>query len=137
VTPYRIEGAETIVVALGSVLGTLADTVDELRAEGVPVGVLGLTTFRPFPTAAVAAALAGVERIVVLERAFGVGVGGIVTADLRAAAGETPLWTVVAGLGGRPVTSSSLRRVLTDVEALQPLSFLDLDVERVGQELGS
>jgi len=135
VAPYRLEGAETVVVALGSVLGTLADTVDELRAGGLPVGVLGLTTFRPFPTAAVAAALAGVRRIVVLERAFGAGVGGIVTADLRAATGDTPLWTVVAGLGGRPVTSAALRAMLTDLDGREPLSFLDLDLDLVGREL--
>jgi pyruvate ferredoxin oxidoreductase alpha subunit len=137
VTPYRLYGAETVVVALGSVLGTVQDTVDALRAEGVPVGALGLTTFRPFPTEALRAALAGAKRIVVLERAFGAGVGGIVTADLRAATGDTPLWTVVAGLGGRPVTSASLRALLVDLDGREPLSFLDLDRDRVGQELAS
>ena len=133
--PYRLYGADTVVVAMGSVLGTLADTVDELRASGVPVGALGLTTFRPFPTAALRAALAGAKRIVVLERAFGAGVGGIVTADLRAATGDTPLWTVVAGLGGRPVTSASLRTMLANLDRLEPLSFLDLDVDQIAQEL--
>src|SRR5690606_13698805 len=47
VRPYRCDDAETVVVALGSVLGTIKDTVDELRAEGVRIGVLGVTTFRP------------------------------------------------------------------------------------------
>ena len=49
VRAYRSEDAETIVIALGSVLGTLKDTVDELREDGLRVGVLGLTCFRPFP----------------------------------------------------------------------------------------
>ncbi len=133
--PYRLDGAETVVVALGSVLGTLADTVDELRSEGAPVGVLGIATYRPFPAEALRAALAGAKRIVVLERAFAPGVGGPVTADLRSVTGDTPLWTVVAGLGGRPVTSVALRRVLTDLDALEPLSFLDLDRNRISQEL--
>ncbi len=31
---YRTEDAETIVVALGSVLGTIKDTIDELRERG-------------------------------------------------------------------------------------------------------
>jgi pyruvate ferredoxin oxidoreductase alpha subunit len=53
VRPYRCEDAETIVVALGSVLGTIKDTVDELRDAGMSIGVLGLTSFRPFPLAAV------------------------------------------------------------------------------------
>ena len=77
---YRCDGAETVVVALGSVLGTLKDAVDELREAGIAVGVVGLTSFRPFPVAAVRDALAGAARVIVLERAFSVGAGGIVTA---------------------------------------------------------
>src|SRR5690349_20058132 len=45
---YRTEGAETVVVALGSVLGTIEDVVDELRDEGVPIGALGIKCFRPW-----------------------------------------------------------------------------------------
>src|ERR1019366_2184857 len=46
------EEAETIVVALGSVLGTIEDAVDELRERGVKVGAVGIKAFRPFPLAA-------------------------------------------------------------------------------------
>lgn len=130
VSPYRLAGAETVVVALGSVLGTLQDTVDEFRDSGRKLGALGLTAFRPFPTAALRQALSGATRVVVLERAFTPGVGGIVSADLRAATADLDLssHTVVAGLGGRAVTRDSLRRVLTDAheDKLPPLAFLDL-----------
>ena len=54
---YHTHDAETIVVALGSVLGTIKDTVDELREEGVKIGAVGITSFRPFPLDAVRAAL--------------------------------------------------------------------------------
>jgi len=37
---YRLEGADTVVVALGSVVGTLKDVVDELREKGKKIGVL-------------------------------------------------------------------------------------------------
>lgn len=137
VSPYRCADAETVVVALGSVLGTLKDTVDDLRAEGVSVGVLGLTTFRPFPTEAVREALKHAWRVVVLERAFSVGVGGVVSADLAVALADTPQrrYTVVAGLGGRPVLRDSLRDVINDAVAdrLHPLTFLDLDQDLVQQ----
>ena len=46
---YRTQDAETIVIALGSLLGTIKDTVDDLREQGVKIGVLGITSFRPFP----------------------------------------------------------------------------------------
>ncbi|TDO48359.1 pyruvate ferredoxin oxidoreductase alpha subunit [Kribbella sp. VKM Ac-2571] len=136
-TPYGDPGAETVVVALGSVLGTIKDTVDELRAEGVSIGVLGLTTFRPFPYDALRAALRGARRVVVLERAVAAGMGGIVTADVRGSVPETPITTVIAGLGGRPVTKKSLRALFADAVAdrLEPLTFLDLKRDVVEREL--
>jgi len=136
VSPYRTEDADLVVVALGSVLGTVQDLVDELRADGVRIGALGITAFRPFPVAAVRAALSYGQRLVVLERAFSVGGGGIVTPDVNAAVSgmDCPLTTVVAGLGGRPVTRASLRRLLADLPT-DPLVFLDLDEAVVAREL--
>jgi len=136
VSPYRTEDADLVVIALGSVLGTVQDLVDELRADGVRIGALGITAFRPFPVAAVRAALSYRQRLVVLERAFSVGGGGIVTPDVTAAVSgmDCPLTTVVAGLGGRPVTRASLRRLLADLPT-DPLVFLDLDEAVVAREL--
>jgi pyruvate ferredoxin oxidoreductase alpha subunit len=134
VRPYRTDDAEIIVVALGSVLGTLKDAVDELRADGLKIGVLGITTFRPFPAATVREALAGARRVVVLERALATGSGGIVTADVRAAADkDTDISTVIAGLGGRAVTRRSLRGLLRAGD-LPPLTFLDLNTGLVEAE---
>ncbi len=131
VRPYRCDDAHTIVVALGSVLGTLKDTIDELRDAGERVGVLGITSFRPFPLAQVRAALQGAKRVVVLEKALAVGLGGIVSTDVRMALSGIHLhgMTVIAGLGGRPITRASLHRMLREAIAdrLEPLHFLDLD----------
>jgi pyruvate ferredoxin oxidoreductase alpha subunit len=142
---YRCEEAETVVVALGSVLGTLEDAVDHMREEGVSVGALGIKAFRPFPLQEVAAALAGARRVVVLERALAVGVGGIVAQDVRIALGSVfphrgcnaNVYTVIAGLGGRPITSASLCGLIRDAQAerLEALTFLDLDRELVELEL--
>ena len=136
---YRTDDAETIVVALGSVLGTIKDTVDELRDAGQKIGVVGLTSFRPFPVAAVREALQQARRVVVLERAFSVGVGGIVTGDVRTALSGLPIdvSTVIAGLGGRPITKASLGRMLNAAIAgdLELLTFLDLDRPLVEREL--
>ncbi|MBZ8140913.1 pyruvate ferredoxin oxidoreductase [Rubrivivax gelatinosus] len=136
---YRLEGAKTVVVALGSVLGTLKDAVDVLRDEGVAVGVLGITSFRPFPLAAVRAALEGAERVVVLEKSFSVGLGGVVSTDVRLALSGLQLHghTVVAGLGGRAITQASLLRTLREAVAgtLAPLSFMDLDWRIVERQL--
>lgn len=137
---YRADDAETLVLSLGSVYGTLQDVVDAERKVGVPVGLVGLTSFRPFPAEAVRAAVGNARRLVVLERALAVGVGGIVTADVRAALQGLPvdLRTVVAGLGGRPITARSLHEMLGRAlaEDLPDLTFLDLDQGVVDRELG-
>jgi pyruvate ferredoxin oxidoreductase alpha subunit len=114
VRPTAAEDAETIVVALGSVLGTLKDTVDELRDDGIKIGVLGIHSFRPFPLAAVREALQGAKRVVVLEKSFSVGLGGVVSTDVRLALSGLGCsgYTVVAGLGGRAITKASLARML-------------------------
>ena len=119
VVPYRVEDADTVVVALGSVLGTVQDTIDELRDQGMRIGALGITAFRPFPVDAVRAQLSHAQRVVVLEKALAVGVGGIVSMDVRAAlAGlDVRQYTVIAGLGGRPITRASLRGLFADASA--------------------
>ena len=135
---YRVEDADTLVVALGSVLGTIKDTVDEMRANGTRIGVIGITCFRPWPLAAVRAALAGAQRVVVLEKSLAVGLGGIVSSNVRTslAAPATPVYTLIAGLGGRNITRASLQKVFAEAIAgsLESVTFLDLDraaVDRV------
>jgi len=136
---YRTDDAETVIVALGSVVGTLEDVVDELRDDGERVGVLAVKCFRPYPLDEVRAALAGARRVVVVEKAFAVGVGGIVGQNVRLALSglAVEVHDVVAGLGGRPITSASVRRLLGDALAgrLGPMTFLDLDRELVEREL--
>jgi pyruvate ferredoxin oxidoreductase alpha subunit len=136
---YRCEDAETVVVALGSVLGTIKDAVDEMRASGIAIGVLGIQSFRPFPLAAVRAALEGAKRVVVLEKSFSVGLGGVVSTDVRLALSGLMLhgYTVVAGLGGRAITQASLVRTFAEAIAgtLQPLTFMDLDWRIVNRQL--
>jgi pyruvate ferredoxin oxidoreductase alpha subunit len=137
--PYRCDDAETVVVALGSVLGTIKDAVDEMRHAGLRVGVLGIVSFRPFPLAAVRAVLQNARRVVVLERALAVGIGGILSMNVRTALSGIQLhgYTVIAGLGGRAITKASLRRTIEDAiaERLEPLTFMDLDWNIVDKQL--
>ncbi len=144
VSPYKTEGAETVVIALGSVLGTIKDVADERIADGESIGVLGIGSFRPFPLEAVRDALADAKRVVVVEKAFAVGIGGIVSSNVRTALSERSAagdrvenYTVVAGLGGRPIGKASLHNMIADAVTgeLEPLTFLDLDKELIDREL--
>jgi len=136
---YRLEDADTVVVALGSVLGTIKDTVDEMREQGARIGVLGISCFRPWPMAAVREALSGAKRIVVLEKSLAVGLGGIVSDGVRKSLSGVQLngYTIIAGLGGRPITHASLRQVFEDAGAdeLEQVTFLDLNADVISHEL--
>src|SRR5690348_12905343 len=70
---YLTEGAETVIVALGSVNGTIQEAVDELRADGVSIGSISICSYRPFPLQEVQKALADAKRVVVLEKSLAVG----------------------------------------------------------------
>lgn len=139
VRPYRLDDAETIIVSMGSVLGTIKDVVDERRERGEKIGVLGITSFRPFPIDAVREALKNAKRFVNIEKAFSVGIGGIVSSHCRSAVRGMDIdnYEVIAGLGGRPITKASLDSMLDDLEAgtLPAQTFLDLDHELVDAEL--
>lgn len=113
---YRLEGAELIVLVLGSVMGAVRDVVDVLRERGDAVGALRLRCVRPFPADTLVRSLSHASRVAVLEKAFSPGAGGIVAAELRAAlqhAGVAlPVDSFVGGLGGRDLTPASIEAVV-------------------------
>ncbi|MFA6970814.1 MAG: pyruvate ferredoxin oxidoreductase [Gallionella sp.] len=139
VRTYCTEDAETIIIAMGSVLGTIKDTVDEMRLAGHKIGVLGIISYRPFPLEQVRAALINSKRFLVLEKSLAVGMGGIVATDVRMAVTGTGLkgFTAIAGLGGRPITKASLHKLFGQLEKeeLPPVTFLDLDWDAVNKQL--
>ena len=136
---YRTDDADTIVVALGSVNGTVQEVVDEMRKTGSRVGSVSICSFRPFPLAVLREALRHARRVVVLEKCLAVGLGGIVSDGVRKSLSGIHLngYTVIAGLGGRAITRASLTRLLQDAErdTLEPVTFLDLNTDVVRHEL--
>ena len=118
------EDADTIAVAL--VLVGRQDTI-ATRDAGHRIGVIGITSFRRPPRAARGAIHANRSR---RREVFRVA-WRIVSRDVRygLARPPQPVTTVVAGLGGRAITKTSLHRLFLDAMAgtLEPLTFLDLD----------
>jgi pyruvate ferredoxin oxidoreductase alpha subunit len=138
---YRADDAELIVVAMGSVNGTIKDTIDEMRAQGVSIGLVTLVAFRPFPTAALRDKLVRARNVVVIEKSLAVGMGGPLANNvdlaLRNVEAAPQVHSVIAGLGGRPITREALHRVLRQAVS-QPWEgshFLDLNETIIAKEL--
>lgn len=107
------------ILTLGSVLGTLEDAMEENPA--LPRSrLLKLRSFRPFPAAAIRAACAGLEHLIVLERALSPGAGGIVGPEVQAALAGMPgaprVFNFAAGLGGRDLGMDLYAKLLQAVE---------------------
>jgi pyruvate/2-oxoacid:ferredoxin oxidoreductase alpha subunit len=109
---YRMDGAKLALVTSGTITSTAREVVDELRAEGRPVGLVKIRLFRPFPAAELRAALSETKRVAVLDRNVGLGVGGIFAQELRAALYgylQLAVSGFILGLGGRDVTPAVIR----------------------------
>ncbi len=138
---YRAEDAETIVVAMGSICGTIKDTIDEMREEGIRIGLVTLVSFRPFPIDMLRKALTGAKDVVVIEKSIAVGMGGQLANNVDVALRNLPhgprLHSAVAGLGGRPITRPSLHRLFRQAvaEPWEGTHFLDLNERVVGREI--
>ncbi|HSN42140.1 MAG TPA: pyruvate ferredoxin oxidoreductase [Burkholderiales bacterium] len=136
---YRTDDAETIIVALGSINGTIKHVIDEMRQDGNKIGCLTICSFRPFPLEEVREALRRAKRVVVIEKCLAVGIGGIVSDGVREALSGMSLkgYTVIAGLGGRAIGRRSLRELFEKAQRdeLEQLNFLDLNWEIVNREI--
>jgi pyruvate/2-oxoacid:ferredoxin oxidoreductase alpha subunit len=123
--PYRIEDADVVLVTSGTVTSTARHVVDQRRATGEQVGLVKIKMFRPFPTAALRALLAGVPRVAVLDRNLSPGRGGIFAEELRAALFDVPpddrptVFGYVLGLGGRDVTPETIDEVIERTRAAE------------------
>ncbi len=136
---FDCAGAETVVITMGSVIGTMKEVLADMRADGHSIGALTIRSFRPFPRDALRAALKHVKRVIVFEKCLAVGMGGIVSMNVRMALQDYPLrvQSVIGGLGGRPITRAGLRRMFEKGlnDQLEEPHFHDIDMDIVNREL--
>jgi pyruvate ferredoxin oxidoreductase alpha subunit len=138
---YHTEDAEFVVVAMGSINGTIKDVIDEMRAEDIAIGLVSLVTFRPFPIRALQEALAHARDVLVIDKALDPGMGGPLASNVAIAfrnMDDAPnLHSAICGLGGRPVTKASLSRLFRQamVQPWEGPHFLDLNDRVIAREI--
>ncbi len=128
VKAYRMDGAKVAFLTQGSMGDTAEVAVDEMREKGIPVGLLRMKLWRPFPKEELLKAVKGLETLVVVDRALSLGgPNGPVCSEVKAALydqKERPVITnPIIGLGGRDMVVGDFVKLLQqgiDLKGKQP-----------------
>lgn len=142
VEEYYTKDADKVIVAMGSVCGTIKEVVDEMRNKGKKVGLLKIISYRPFPYARIYEALKSVPKVAVLDKSVSLGAYAPLAADVKSAfcgKKKAPLMisSFVAGLGGRDITLESIREIFRSMNAREINSeFIDLKPELLKEKYG-
>ncbi|MEI6529553.1 MAG: pyruvate ferredoxin oxidoreductase [Candidatus Falkowbacteria bacterium] len=106
---------ETILVALGSVIGTIRETVKDDNK----IGVLKIKTYRPFPADEVNKILLKAKNIAVIEKAISLGQAGPLYSDIKAGLpiNKLNISNYIVGLGGRDVTQKMIKTIISNAKA--------------------
>lgn len=115
VDTYMAEGAEALIVTMGSMAASAREAVERMRVSGKAVGLVKVRSFRPFPLEEMRRWLSGARAVAVVDRNVVYGLGGAlyreVLMSLASAGLSRPVLGFVAGLGGRAVTTADMETV--------------------------
>ena len=117
---YTLEDADIAIVCMNSTAGTVKETIDSLRANGIKAGLLKLRVYRPFPAEEISKALSNVKAIAVLDKADSLNAcGGPLFTDITSAMYVNnltiPTVSYIYGIGGRDTTTSDIEKVYKDL----------------------
>jgi pyruvate ferredoxin oxidoreductase alpha subunit len=131
---YRMDDAEIVLMATGSIIGLLKSVADDLRAKGQKVGVLKLVSFRPFPGEELAKALKGIKKVAVFEKAVSPGAPSILASELRSALhpykNSAEVSSFIVGLGGKDITDGTIHKAVKMASAgYVAQHYMELDEE--------
>ncbi|PLX27763.1 pyruvate ferredoxin oxidoreductase [Candidatus Parcubacteria bacterium] len=125
---YGPKNPTTVLVAMGSLVGTVKDAVDEIENNAGlkaklninSVGVLKIKTFRPFPEKEVLKIIQKAKFVAVLEKAVSLGAtDGPLALDMKATAKNETLAKVqsfIVGLGGKDITKKMIDKILVEIK---------------------
>lgn len=113
------EDAEIILIAMGSIVGTIKTALPELRKRGNKVGLIKVRSYRPFPGQEIGQALGKAKVAIVLDRSLSCSVGGPLAGDIKYCLynqNDTRVLNYIVGLGGREVYPETIFKIVSEVE---------------------
>lgn len=109
---YGDKNADTIIVSMGSVLGTIKDAVDELKKSGEKIGVLKIVSLRPWPKEEILSAIKNAKNIAVIDKSISLGREGILASEIKSIAIDNKnITSFIVGLGGRDITIPMIKKI--------------------------
>ncbi|MCZ7382284.1 MAG: pyruvate synthase subunit PorA [Candidatus Methanoperedens sp.] len=137
---YALDDAEIVIMAMGSVIGTIKDTIDELRHEGESVGLLKVRSFRPFPADAIRAALKNAKVVVTLDKNISVGKNeGALCTEVKACLHNTdtkvPVIGFMLGHGGRDIPMSMIKKIIKKATLVEKGIFIESEFADLREDL--
>lgn len=115
---YGDKNAEIVIVAMGSVIGTIKDVADNLKKSGKKIGVLKVVSLRPFPDEEIIKALTKAKNIAVIDKSVSLGTEGILATEIRRAlyGDKKKVVSYVMGLGGRDITEKMIEGIYSGIK---------------------
>ncbi len=137
---YVLDDAEIVIMAMGSVIGTIKDTIDELRHEGESVGLLKVRSFRPFPKEAIRKALKNAKIVITLDKNISVGkYEGALCTEVKACLYNTdnrvPVIGFMLGHGGRDIPMQMIKKIINKAKLVEKGIFIESEYADLREDL--
>ena len=121
---------KNILVASGSVLGTIKSTFDYKMRQKEKIGILKVRCFRPFPEEEIRKLILKIKpkKITVIDRSVSMGSGGILFAEVKNACYKIFKGTIqnfIMGLGGKDMTVGDIKKITKqNTKSKQSINFI-------------
>ena len=137
---YMLDDAEIVIMAMGSVIGTIKDTIDMLRSEGESVGLLKVRSFRPFPAEAIKNALKNAKIVITLDKNISIGKNeGALCTEVKACLHNTDLRVPVIGFmlghGGRDIPMSTIVKIINKAKLVEKGIFVESEYADLREDM--
>jgi len=137
---YMLEDAEIVIMAMGSVIGTIKDTIDMLRKEGESVGLLKVRSFRPFPVEEIRKALKNAKVVITLDKNISVGKNeGALCTEVKACMYNrdvrVPVIGFMLGHGGRDIPVSTIFKIINKAKLVEKGIFIESEFADLREDL--
>jgi pyruvate ferredoxin oxidoreductase alpha subunit len=98
---------ETIIIGMGSVIGTIKETIKENKN----VGVLKIKCLRPFPKKEINKIIKGIKEVNIIDKAVDSAYIGPLAKEIQAFSLQ-PVASYIAGLGGQDITVKMIEKII-------------------------